>query len=142
MHGHVNVECLGVGGHRVVSSDLLAHAGNEHPGPGQRDGGQGVAGGPAAVSHRGEREPVLLTRHPHRGLTAHVQETQQHLAHLEVRLPEDEASADQIYRCPAERSVRGERVGGDEDQIHEGPGGQAGQVATKGYKGGISTACI
>ena len=140
VHGHIDIESLGVGGHRVVSGDLLAYTGDEHPRPGESDGGEGVAGGPAAVRHRGERQPVSLTRHPHGRLAAHVQEAKQHLAHLQVRLPEDKSPANQVYRGSAERSVGRERAGGDEDQVHQRPGGQAAQLAPQRQQGRVLVA--
>ena len=133
VHLEVDVECLGVGGHGVVSGDLLGHAGDEDPGPGGGDGGQGVPGGPAAVRHRSEGQSVLLTGHPESGLATHVQEAEEDLGDLQVRLPEDKPPTDEVYRCPAERSVGTGSVGRDQHQVHQGLGRQAGQVTGQGH---------
>lgn len=74
VHLHVDVQGLGVAGHRVVSRDLLGHAGDEHARPRTCHTRQRVSRRPTAVRHGGEREAILLTGNPHGGLAAHVQE--------------------------------------------------------------------
>ena len=88
-----------------------------------------MPGSPTAVRHGGERQPVLLTGNPQGGLAAHVQQAQQHLGDLQVRLPQEEAPTYQIYGGPAERSVRAGGVGRDQDQVHQRLRCQPRQVA-------------
>ena len=138
---HVDVQRLRVGRHRVVSRDLLAHARDEHAGPSTRDAGERVARGAAAVRHGGEGEAVGLAGHPHGGLAAHVQEAEQHLGHLEVRLPQHEAAPDEIDGGAAERRVRAGGVGGDQHQVHQRPGGQPGEVTAQRDHAGVLVTC-
>ena len=114
----------------ATSASLRAH---------ERDLPERQARRPAAVAAGRERQPVLLARHPPVGRAAHLQQPEQHLRHLQVRLPEDEAAPDQVDGRPPQRAVRRQlRRGRAEDQEHEGLRGDALEVVVEGGGGGLA----
>jgi hypothetical protein len=53
-----------------------------------------MARGPARVAAGRQRQAVLGARHPPVGLGAHLKQAQENLGYLQMRLPENEATAD------------------------------------------------